>query len=37
MATQPLDQVKAETFGGKMMEIVNHSFLGYMCSIGVID
>ena len=34
MTTQSFDQAKAETFGGKMMDILNHSSLGYMCSIG---
>ena len=34
MTTQPFDEAKAEAFGGKMMEVLNHSFLGYMCSIG---
>ena len=34
MTAQSFDQAKAETFGGKMMEVLDHSFLGYMCSIG---
>ena len=34
MATQPFEQAKAEAFGGKMMGLLNHSLLGYMCSIG---
>jgi 2-polyprenyl-3-methyl-5-hydroxy-6-metoxy-1,4-benzoquinol methylase len=34
MNTQAFDDGKAEAFGGKMTDILNYSFLGYMCSIG---
>ena len=34
MATQQIDQAKAEAFGGEMVSLFNHAMLANMCSIG---